>query len=67
MIESKQLTIMADALQRILQTAKEHPAFDQVLFEAHDLPMLSKVRRDTFDVVMIAIIAQDALKEAGQL
>ena len=50
------------ALERILEIAQEHPAFDQELFEKRDMEAICEVGGQVADWTIIAIIAADALK-----
>lgn len=54
---------LAEALKSILDTAKNHPAFDGDAFERHDIDSLVQQGGDVCDWTMIAITAADALKD----
>lgn len=59
--QANPMTDQREALSEILKMAKEHPAFDEVAFDARDIKALCNVGGDVCDWTMIAIIADDAL------
>ena len=58
--------ILLDALDDILARALNHPMFDMELFDAQDLEALYHVGGDTCDWTMIAIIANNAIRDVNK-
>lgn len=54
---------MRKALLQILEMVKDHPCFDAEAFECRDVDGLVKQGGDICAWTMVAIIADDALKE----
>lgn len=54
---------LKNALIEIRKMAMDHPCFDLEAFESRDYDSLSKVGGDIFDWTMVAIKADDALRE----
>jgi len=57
-----ELKPLVEALESILATAKEHPAFAQDRFDDRDMDALENEGGDVADWTQIAITAADALK-----
>jgi len=53
---------LMEALQIILNRAKNHPAFDEQIFDDRDMDALIKFGGDVCDWTLTAIEADDALK-----
>lgn len=52
-----------EALQDILITCRDHPSFSEELFDARNIDELCKIGGDICDWTMLAIIADNALKD----
>lgn len=58
------LAKLTEALTLIRAMAMDHPRFDRACFERRDLDALAAVGGDIFDWTMVAIHADDALRES---
>ena len=62
MTDTEKLKILTTALNEILARAKDHPCFDERLFDKRDFVRLATKGGDICDWTLIAIEADDALR-----